>query len=348
MTKSVLGIIGGGQLGSMLSTAAKKLDIKTIIFSDDPDAPGQNFSDEFLCGKYSDKNLIDDFIKKVDLITYEFENIPYETLNEINKSKPVLPKPSINRIIQHRLAEKDFINKLNIRTTQYVSINSKSKIHAVQNFLPGILKTTTFGYDGKGQYLINSIDDLESLNIDFSKEYILEKLVKLKKEISVIITRFNYQQSEIYEPIENIHEDQILKHSKIPADISEKNLNQAKLWATQIAEELKYIGTLCVEFFIDRNENLYVNEIAPRVHNSGHLTINAYNVSQFENHVRAVCKLDKIQLNKISNAKMINLIGSQITVYRGKKFNSNEFFFDYLKKDIKNKRKMGHLTTLIK
>ena len=115
----------------------------------------------------------------------------------------------------------------------------------------------------------------------------------------------------------------------------------------QIAEELKYVGTLCVEFFIDRNENLYVNEVAPRVHNSGHLTINAYNISQFENHVRAVCNLSQIPLKKISNAKMINLIGDQITVYRNKKFSPNEFFFDYLKKDIKNKRKMGHLTTLL-
>ena len=115
-----------------------------------------------------------------------------------------------------------------------------------------------------------------------------------------------------------------------------------------IAEELKYIGTLCVEFFIDKNDNLYVNEIAPRVHNSGHLTINAYNISQFENHIRAVCDLGQIKLNKISNAKMVNLIGDQITIYRKKEHSSNEFFFDYLKKEIKSTRKMGHLTTLIK
>jgi len=149
----------------------------------------------------------------------------------------------------------------------------------LEDLLPGILKTTTMGYDGKGQYPIKNLEDFESLNIDFSKEYILEKLVKLKKEISVIITRFDKGKYEVYEPIENRHEDQILKHSKIPADISSKLLEQSKEWATLISEELKYIGTLCVEFFIDRNDNLYVNEIAPRVHNSGHLTINAYNVS---------------------------------------------------------------------
>ena len=348
MSDTTLGIIGGGQLGSMLAIAAKKLKIKTIVFCDDTDAPAQNFCNKFISGNYNDKNRIIEFVNQVDVVTYEFENIPFETLNEINKLKPVLPKPSVNRLIQHRLAEKDFINKLNIRTTRYVSIDKKSDIDALEDFLPGILKTTTLGYDGKGQHPINSSEELNSLNIDFTKGYILEKLVKLKKEISIIITRFSNNKYEIYEPIENTHEDQILKHSKIPADISETIFNQSKDWAMLIAEELKYIGTLCVEFFIDRNDNLYVNEVAPRVHNSGHLTINAFNVSQFENHVRAVCGLEQIPLKKISNAKMINLLGDQISHYRNlPKLENNEFFFDYLKKDIKEKRKMGHITILI-
>ena len=348
MSKPILGIIGGGQLGSMLAIAANKLEIKTVIFCDDIDAPAQNFSNDFVHGEYNDKNKINEFLNKVDVVTYEFENIPYETLNEINKIKPVLPKPSVNRIIQHRLAEKDFINNLNIRTTRYVSIEKKSEMEPVEDLLPGILKTTTLGYDGKGQHPISSLENLDSIDVDYSKGYILEKLVKLKKEISIIITRFDIQKYEIYEPIENEHEDQILRNSKIPAEISDKILEQSKLWATTIAEELKYVGTLCVEFFIDRNDNLYVNEIAPRVHNSGHLTINAYNVSQFENHVRAVCKLEQIPLKKISNAMMTNIIGDQITNYRNKEHNENEFFFDYLKKEIKPKRKMGHLTTLLK
>ncbi len=348
MSEINLGIIGGGQLGSMLSIAAKKLNIKTTVYCDDRNAPAQNFCDEFIFDDYDNKNKILEFAKKVDFITYEFENIPYETLKEMNKLKPVLPKPSVNRLIQHRLAEKDFINKLNIRTTRYTSIENKNDLQTLEDFLPGILKTTTMGYDGKGQFVINDINDLDSLNIDFSKNYILEKLVKLKKEISVIISRFGVSNYEIYEPIENTHEDQILKHSKIPADISDDIINQSKEWAIRISEKLKYIGTLCVEFFIDRNENLYVNEIAPRVHNSGHLTINAYNISQFENHVRAVCSLKKIPLKKLSNAKMLNLIGSEISKYRQiSNFKENEFFFDYLKKEIKEKRKMGHITTLI-
>ena len=347
MSEIKLGIIGGGQLGSMLCQAAKKLNIKTIIYSDDVESPAQNFCGEFISSEYSNKDKIYEFAKKVDVITYEFENIPYDTLNELNKLKPVSPKPSVNRLIQHRLAEKDFINKLNIRTTRYVHVESKEDLLPLGDFLPGILKTTTMGYDGKGQFPIKNLDQIDSLNINFENEYILEKLVKLKKEISVIITRFSNNKYEIYEPIENTHEDQILRHSKIPAEISQKLSEQSKEWAILIAEELKYIGTLCVEFFIDRNDNLYVNEIAPRVHNSGHLTINAYNVSQFENHVRAVCSLDQIPLKKNSNAEMINLIGDQIVKYRDNpKVNDNQFLFDYLKKDIKEKRKMGHLTTL--
>ena len=343
-----LGIIGGGQLGSMLSEAAKKLNINSIIYCDDIDAPAQNFCEQFIYGDYNDKNKIQEFVNKVDLITYEFENIPFETLNEINKIKKVIPKPSINKLIQHRLTEKDFINKLNIRTTKYASVERKTDIEALGDFLPGILKTTTLGYDGKGQYRIESQQDLNSLNIDFSKGFILEKLVKLKKEISVIITRFGNNSYEIYEPIENIHEDQILKYSKIPAEINKQLFDESKEWSIRIAEELKYIGTLCVEFFIDRNENLYVNEIAPRVHNSGHLTINAFNISQFENHIRAVCSLEKVPLKKISNAKMINLIGNQIIPYRKNlKVDDNQFFFDYQKKEVKTKRKMGHITTLI-
>ena len=348
MSKPVLGIIGGGQLGSMLADAAKKINIKTVIFCGDPDAPAQNFSDEFIYGKYDNQNSIDQFISSVDIITFEFENIPYETLDKINNVKPVLPHPSINKIVQNRLTEKDFVNKLNIRTTQYTSINTEKNIFLNENLIPGLLKTCTLGYDGKGQYKINSVEDIKNQNIDFNKKYILEKLVKFKKEISVIITRFKNEEFEIYEPVENIHEDQILKYSKIPASINEKVSKESKKWARMIAEELKYVGTLCVEFFIDKNDNLYVNEIAPRVHNSGHLTINAYNVSQFENHIRAVCDLGLVKLNKISNAEMINLIGDQITVYRKKKYSSNEFFFDYLKKETKHKRKMGHLTTLIK
>ena len=348
MVKSVLGIIGGGQLGSMLSTAAKKIDIKTIIFSDDIESPAKKFADEFIFGNYDNDKKVNEFVDKVDLITYEFENIPFKTLNKINKIKKVLPSPRVNKIIQNRLNEKDFINKCNIKTTSYISIKNEKDLELNTNLIPGILKTCTLGYDGKGQYKINSKNDLNKINPDFSKEYILEKLINLKKEISVIITRFGNREYEIYEPIENFHENQILKYSKIPAEINKEIFEKSKNWAIKIADELNYIGTLCVEYFLDINNNLYVNEIAPRVHNSGHLTINSHNISQFENHIRAILGLEKIKLKKNYNATMINLLGKDIINYRKKKFKKNEYFFDYKKKEIKSNRKMGHFTIIQK
>ena len=348
MTRIHLGIIGGGQLGSMLASAAKKLNIKTIVYCDDRNAPAQNFSDEFICGNYQDFEKIKEFASKSDLVTFEFENIPFGTLKKKNELKQVFPNPEINKIIQNRLTEKDFVNKLNIKTTKYKLIKNNEDLKKSLDLLPGFLKTSTLGYDGKGQFKINSEKNLDNLKIDFKKEYILEKLVNLKKEISVIITRFGNQKYEIYEPIENKHEEQILKYSEIPAKINESTVEKSKNWAKQIAEELDYIGTLCVEYFIDDSDTLYVNEIAPRVHNSGHLTINSHNISQFENHIRAVCGLEKKETKKLFNAKMINLIGNDILIYRNKKFNKNEFFFDYQKKEVKPKRKMGHFTKLIK
>ena len=347
MSNPTLGIIGGGQLGSLLAVAAEKLNIKTVILSDDTNAPAKNFTPNFICGNYEDEKIINDFISKVDLVTFEFENIPYKVLKKINENKTVLPRPEINKLIQNRYTEKDFLNKNDIRTTRYTLIKDEDEIKINQSLIPGILKTCTLGYDGKGQYKINSLKDFNE-TIDFNKEYILEKKINLKKEISVIITRFGHQKYELYQPIENVHEDQMLKHSKIPADISDSIKDKSLDWATKIVEELDYIGTLCVEYFIDKNNNLYVNEIAPRVHNSGHLTINTHNISQFENHVRAVCGLEKIETKKIYNGRMLNLIGNDISIYRGKTFKDNEFFYDYLKTEIKDKRKMGHLTIIEK
>ncbi len=347
MSDITLGIIGGGQLGSLLSVAANKLNINTVIFSDDKNSPAKNFTKNFISGNYDDEKLIKEFLSKVNVITYEFENIPYKILKKLNEIKPVLPKPEINKLIQNRYTEKDFLNKNNIRTTRYSLIKDEDDIKINDGLIPGLLKTCTLGYDGKGQFKIDKKENISS-EIDFTKEYILEKFVKLKKEISVIITRFGHQRYEIYEPIENLHEDQILKHSKIPAQISEKIKNQATNWATIIAEELDYVGTLCVEYFIDNKDNLYANEIAPRVHNSGHLTINSHNVSQFENHIRAVCGLEKVETKKIYNARMLNLIGNDIKEYRVKSFKDNEFFFDYQKTEIREKRKMGHFTIIEK
>ena len=185
MVKLTLGIIGGGQLGSMLASAAKKINIKTVIFCEDQDAPAQKFSDGFVCGKYDDEKKINEFVEKVDIVTFEFENIPFETLIKINQVKKVLPKPSINKIVQHRLYEKNFINKCNFRTTLYDSVKNDKELKSKISFIPGIIKTCTFGYDGKGQYKINSIKELEEINLDYNQDYIIEKFINLKKKFQL-------------------------------------------------------------------------------------------------------------------------------------------------------------------
>ena len=204
--KPILGIIGGGQLGSMLSQAAKKIGIQTVILSDDKFAPAANYTDHFIYTKYDNEENIKAFINKVDIVTFEFENIPYSILSTINKNKPVLPLPEINQVVQDRKKEKSFVNSLGIKTTDWCLVKSKQDIINNTNLLPGILKTCTLGYDGKGQYVINTIDDIQD-HLFTSNNYILEKLVPLKKEISVIITRYLNGECSIYEPIENKHEN---------------------------------------------------------------------------------------------------------------------------------------------
>ena len=347
MSDSTLGIIGSGQLGSMLCQAAKKLNVRTVVISDDEQGPAQKYADQFIFAKYDDQQKIKQFTDKADVVTFEFENIPINILKQIEKEKKVLPKPEINKIIQNRKLEKSFVNELGIKTTKWAFIEKAEDVTKNSNLLPGILKTNTLGYDGQGQFVLKSLVDVKK-DWCFTADYILEKKVNLKKEISVIITRFIDGETFIYEPIENLHKDQILKHSKIPANIDEKIYKQAQNNAKIIADELDYVGSMCVEYFIDQDDNLLVNEIAPRVHNSGHLTINAFNISQFENHIRAVCGLKFEKPKKNSNAEMINILGKEIEEYRSKTFKEDEFFFDYGKKIIKEKRKMGHLTILKK
>ena len=222
MSKNIsLGVIGGGQLGSLLCSAAKKLKVKTVVLSDDKEGPAQHFCDQFIHSKYDDNVKVREFISKVDVVTYEFENIPVDFLNLIQKEKKVLPSPKINKIAQNRKLEKSFVNELVINTTDWAYIRSAEDIKKNQHLLPGILKSNTLGYDGKGQFVLNSLDDVKQ-DWCFTNDYILEKKVNLKKEISVVIARYADGTMISYEPIENVHKNQILYKSKIPADISDK------------------------------------------------------------------------------------------------------------------------------
>ena len=256
MSKSIsLGVIGGGQLGSLLCSAAKKLKVKTIVLSDDKEGPAQYFCDQFIYSEYDDNAKVKEFISKVDIVTYEFENIPIDFLNLIQREKKVLPSPKINKIAQNRKLEKTFVNELGIDTTDWAFIKSAEDIKKNQHLLPGILKTNTLGYDGKGQYILNSLNDIKQ-DWCFSNNYILEKKVDLKKEISVVIARYADGTMISYEPIENVHKNQILYKSKIPADISDKIFKSAINNAKKIAENFSYVGILTIEYFITKKDEL--------------------------------------------------------------------------------------------
>ena len=339
-----LGIFGGGQLGKFLVLAAKKLNIKTFVFTDSLDSPAIYYCDNFIISNYENKKQLDLFIKDIDLATFEFENIPFKTLDYVEKKIKVLPKPSIIKILQDRLKEKTFLNSIGVKTTEFYYLKKINKKILNNNIFPVLVKTIRLGYDGKGQILFKNKKSFLKHYFD-NKEYIIEKLVDFKKEISIIISR-NKTKSVCFDAFENLHKHQILQRSHTPANISSKLNNEAKKIAKKIADKLNYIGTMCVEFFVTRKNELLVNEIAPRVHNSGHLTMNAYNISQFESHIRAVCDLKTKTPKKTQKAIMYNILGSAIKKYRSKTMMKNEFFYDYGKKEIKEKRKMGHLTKI--
>jgi 5-(carboxyamino)imidazole ribonucleotide synthase len=339
-----LGIFGGGQLGKFLVQSAKKLNIRTFVFTDSVDSPAVYYCDDFIISSYENKKKLDFFIKNIDLATFEFENIPFKTLDYVEKKINVSPKPTIIKILQDRLKEKTFLNSIGIKTTEFYYLKKVDKKKLSNNFFPALVKTIRLGYDGKGQVFFKNKNDFLKYSFK-NKEYIIEKLINFKKEISVVISRYK-EKSVSFDAFENLHKHQILQKSHVPANISPKLNIQAKEIAKKIADKLNYTGTMCVEFFVTKKNELLVNEIAPRVHNSGHLTMNAHNVSQFENHIRAVCNLKLKKPKRIHKAIMYNILGNDIKKYRSKEIAMKEFFYDYGKKEIKNKRKMGHLTKI--
>ena len=344
-----LGILYSGQLETQLIKSSKKIGgIKTIVLTDDKNGPAQHFCDEFICADLSDKKVIENFVKKIDLCTYAFENLSYEILNIINDTKTVLPSPKTLKIAQNRILEKNFANELGIKTVNWQSIKSLDDLkEGIKLYGNCIMKSVSGGYDGKQQYRFKTINDINS-KIDFKKDYILEKFLTFKQEISVAATRYKDGKISIYEPTENVHENGILRHSKIPANISKKIFNEAQKITIKFAEKLDYVGTLNLEFMIDEKDNLFFNEYANRCHNGFWHSVNSYEICQFENHVRAVCGLEYLNNKKISNAEMFNILGEEIINFREKKFKQNEFFFDYLKTEARSGRKMGHITILKK
>src|SRR4051812_23186312 len=289
---ATIGILGGGQLGRMLVLAAARLGFRCHVFCPDSHSPAFDVVRSVTEADYLDMAALDRFANDVDVVTYEFENVPAETATFLSARKPVLPDPRVLATTQDRLAEKEFVQRLGVATAHFAAVDSPDALTAALAVIgrPAVLKTRRFGYDGKGQVMIRDGEDPAALFSDLGGQpLILEAFVPFEREISVVAARASAGQIECFDVIENDHRDHILKTSRVPAAVTPSIATEARRVAETIADAFGYIGVLAVEMFVVKDgagHALLVNEIAPRVHNSGHWTIDGASVSQFEQHVR--------------------------------------------------------------
>jgi 5-(carboxyamino)imidazole ribonucleotide synthase len=345
-----IGILGGGQLGRMLATAAARLGLRCRVFSPDPDSPAFDVVMDATCAEYADVEALELFAADVDVITYEFENVPAASAMILAARRPVLPNRKILETTQDRLAEKDFVRQLDIGTADYADVSSVASLRAAiaRIGLPAVIKTRRFGYDGKGQSIIREGDDPERIWEDLAtKSAILEAFIPFEREISVIAARSAGGQVECFDVTENEHADHILKTSRAPAAISDALAAQARGIAEKIATALNYVGVLAVELFVvagDGGPKILVNEIAPRVHNSGHWTLDGASISQFEQHIRAIAGWPLGKPVRHGPVTMTNLIGDEINDYERWLTVPGATVHLYGKGRPRAGRKMGHVT----
>jgi 5-(carboxyamino)imidazole ribonucleotide synthase len=349
---STIGVFGSGQLGRMFAIEARKMGYRVHTFSPGNDTPTGHISDRETAADYNDLDAVREFAKRVDVITYEFENVPSKTISAAAELAPVHPKGEVLHTTQNRLREKTFLSNNGFPVANFRHIKTIEDLRkAVAEIgTPGVLKTAGFGYDGKGQSKIKSVADIETAFEKLKgKECVLEAFVDFEKEISVVCARDVKGNFVNYGAIENDHENHILDVSFAPALVTEKVQTEAIEIARGIAEKFAYVGTLCVEFFLTRDEKLLVNEIAPRPHNSGHLTFDSACItSQFEQQLRAVCGLTLGSTEFIKPVAMANLLGdlwhsgepnwAKILEHKNLKLHL------YGKTEARPGRKMGHLT----
>ncbi|MGE0753205.1 MAG: 5-(carboxyamino)imidazole ribonucleotide synthase [Variibacter sp.] len=350
---ATIGILGGGQLGRMLALAAGKLGLKCHVMSPDPQAPAFDVVHRVTCADYSDTEALDRFSGDVDVITYEFENIPAETATFLSARKPVLPNPRILATTQDRLLEKTFVNDLGIATARFAEVDGPEELKAALEAVgrPGVLKTRRFGYDGKGQVMIrNGIDPLAAWEEIGGQPAILEAFVPFEREVSVVAARSATGQVETFDVTENEHRDHILKTSRVPAQISDGLADKARRMTAVIADAFDYVGVLAVEMFVVADAHghaLLVNEIAPRVHNSGHWTLDGATVSQFEQHIRAVAGWPLAKPVRLGDIEMTNLIGNEALHYGDWLTVPGASVHLYGKAAVRDGRKMGHVTRIL-
>lgn len=352
MTKpaKILGIIGGGQLGRMSALAAARLGIQTHIYTPEENAPASQVAARTFVASYNDAKALREFAKSVDVISYEFENIPAAALKILSKNKDIFPGVDILEISQHRPTEKQFLNDCKIPTARWASIHKPDQIDKLLeewNTTSCVIKTSRFGYDGKGQVKFKrGSDPLAACKLLNSDDNIIEEVIDFKSEISVIIARDQFAKSVIYDPVLNEHKNHILSKTCAPAPIPDEIAKKSKQYIKKLADRLDLVGILALELFLTKDGKLLANEMAPRPHNSGHWTMDACAVSQFENHVRTVCGLPVGPAKRHSDAVMLNLIGDDINIVKDYLAKPDACVHLYGKLEARPGRKMGHINLL--
>lgn len=345
-----IGIIGGGQLGKMMTQSAKAMGFRVVVLDPTPNCPCGQVADEQIVAAYSDLKAIEELAKKSDVITYEFENIDADGLEWLANNAYVPQGTEILRITQNRITEKAAIQEAGVPVAPYRVIeNPESLEPALEELgLPAVLKTATGGYDGKGQLVIQTKEDVEqALPLINHGPCVLEKWISFKKEISVIITKNLTGDTAVLPIAENIHKNNILHTTIAPARISDATKEKAINAAKQIADSLNLVGTLAVEMFLTEDEEIFINELAPRPHNSGHFSIEACTTSQFEQHIRAVCNWPLASTELIKPAVMVNILGQHVEPLLSSLTDLKEWKIHlYGKSEAKHNRKMGHITRL--
>ncbi|MFB2550322.1 5-(carboxyamino)imidazole ribonucleotide synthase [Ensifer soli] len=344
-----LGIIGGGQLGRMLAIAAARLNIRTVILEPQPDCPAAQTADRQIVAAYDDPAALDALAAASDVVTYEFENVPLAAAEHLAASRPVYPPPLALDVAQDRLNEKIFINSCGIGTADFRTVDSDADLAAALAAFggSGVLKTRRLGYDGKGQRVFRGGEEVEGAHAALGAvPLILESFVAFEREISVIAARGRDGTVACFDPAENVHRNGILHTSTLPAGVGDDTAAAARRAAGAILEALDYVGVIGVEFFVRADGTLLVNEIAPRVHNSGHWTEAACAVSQFEQHVRAVMGLPLADGARHSDCVMQNLIGNDIDDLHAWLATPATLVHLYGKAGARPGRKMGHVTRL--
>ena len=359
-TGSVLGVLGGGQLGAMFAAAAVRLGFHVAVWDPDPDAPAHSLASRSFAKPFTDERTLEEFSCLVRAVTYEWENVPAELCQKLEQHLPVRPSSAILRVIQNRLVQKKFLADHGFPVPRFAAVTDPDQLGRIidQLGLPALCKTATTGYDGKGQWKIASESQVAEVQRAMHasspavSEWIVEAFVPFEREVSILVIRGVNGQSAVYPLVENEHEEGILRTTFVPAEVSASVAERARQLGQAVVERMEGIGVFCLEFFQVAGGELLINEVAPRPHNSGHYTLDACSVSQFEQQARAITGLPLGEVRLLSPAAMVNLIGEDATtIQSGVECRTllalpGARLHLYGKRTIRQRRKMGHVTFL--